>query len=93
MEHHHDVANMAPSDSSGSLDSIIQQITTSNNIRTLDQTLRNSLPKEARETILASMLPGGQDPLAILDPRVNTLGFLYILCALTYCFINYACLN
>ncbi|KAF4581663.1 hypothetical protein EYR40_002674 [Pleurotus pulmonarius] len=72
---------MAPSDSSGSLDSIIQQITTSNNIRTLDQTLRNSLPKEARETILASMLPGGQDPLAILDPRVNTLGFLYILSA------------
>ncbi|KAJ8701401.1 hypothetical protein PTI98_000191 [Pleurotus ostreatus] len=72
---------MAPTDPSGSLDSIIQQITTSNNIRALDQTLRNSLPKEARETILASMLPGGQDPLAILDPRANTLGVLYILSA------------
>jgi COP9 signalosome complex subunit 3 len=70
---------MAPNESSPSLDGILNQITTSNNISALNHTLRNSLPKEARETILASPLASGQDPLSVLDMRANTLGVLYIM--------------
>lgn len=32
------------------------------------------------ESILASVLPGGQDPLSVLDVQANTLGYLFILC-------------
>ncbi|KAF8066863.1 hypothetical protein FPV67DRAFT_1417482 [Lyophyllum atratum] len=71
---------MAPS-SSESLDSIINQITTSNNVAALNHTLRNAIPKESRDTILSSPLANNQDPLTILDMRENTLGVLYILAA------------
>ncbi|RDB18413.1 COP9 signalosome complex subunit 3 [Hypsizygus marmoreus] len=64
-----------------SLDGILNQITTSNNPNALNHTLRNALPKESRDTILASSLSGGQDPLSVLDMRENTLGVLYILAA------------
>ncbi|KAG5649762.1 hypothetical protein H0H81_002140 [Sphagnurus paluster] len=71
---------MAPNPTE-SLDSILQQITTSNNAAALNHTLRNALPKESRDTILASVLGSGQDPLCVLDVRQNTLGVLYILAA------------
>ncbi|GLB41148.1 putative cop9 signalosome complex subunit 3 [Lyophyllum shimeji] len=64
-----------------SLDSIINQITTSNSPAALNHTLRNALPKESRDIILASALSNNQDPLAILDMRENTVGVLYILAA------------
>ena len=70
---------MAPSDSSVSLDNIINQITTSNNILVLNHTLRNAIPKESRDTIFSSPLAGGQDPLSVLDMKQNTLGVLYIM--------------
>jgi COP9 signalosome complex subunit 3 len=70
---------MAPSDASVSLDSIINQITTSNNPAALNHNLRNAIPKESRDTILSSPLAGGQDPLTVLDMRQNTLGVLYIM--------------
>lgn len=69
---------MAP-DNYTSLDTILNQITTSNSSAALAHTLRNAIPKEARETILSSMLSGGQDPLSVLDVRQNTLGVLWIL--------------
>ncbi|KAF7302354.1 PCI domain-containing protein [Mycena chlorophos] len=64
-----------------SLDRILQEITTTTNVAALNQTLKNSLPKESRDTILSSALASGQDPLSILDARQNTLGALYILSA------------
>ncbi|KAF8219143.1 hypothetical protein L208DRAFT_1418768 [Tricholoma matsutake] len=72
---------MAPGDGSVSLDSIINQITTATNAVTLNHNLRNTIPKESRDTILSSALAGGQDPLGVLDMRQNTLGVLYIMSA------------
>ncbi|KAJ7508411.1 hypothetical protein B0H11DRAFT_1964831 [Mycena galericulata] len=70
---------MAPE--SLSLDRILGEITTTNNILALNHTLKNGLPKESRETILSSPLASGQDPLSVLDLRQNTLGVLYIMSA------------
>ncbi|KAJ7644431.1 hypothetical protein FB45DRAFT_784475 [Roridomyces roridus] len=70
---------MAPD--SLSLDRILTEITTTNNLPALNHTLKNGLPKESRETILSSPLASGQDPLLVLDLRQNTLGVLYILSA------------
>ncbi|KAJ7126567.1 hypothetical protein C8R43DRAFT_1028476 [Mycena crocata] len=70
---------MAPD--SLSLDRILTEITTTNNLAALNHTLKNGLPKESRETILSSPLASGQDPLTVLDLRQNTLGVLYILSA------------
>lgn len=62
------------------LDTLIAQITSSNSPRELNNYLRN-IPNDTREVVLASTLSSGQDPLGILDVRVNTLGVLYILSA------------
>lgn len=69
---------MAPSDTQ-TLDSIVTSITTVTSITALAHTLRNSIPKEARDVILSSSMSGGQDPLSVLDFRANTLGVLFIL--------------
>ncbi|KAJ7135304.1 hypothetical protein C8R46DRAFT_1114206 [Mycena filopes] len=70
---------MAPD--SLSLDRILNEITTTTNLASLNHTLRNGLPKESRETILSSPLASAQDPLLVLDMRENTLGVLYIMSA------------
>ena len=62
-----------------SIDRVLTEITSTNNISALNQTLRGFTPKDARESILSSLLPGGQDPLGVLDIQRNTLGILYIL--------------
>ncbi|TFK72318.1 hypothetical protein BDN72DRAFT_792512 [Pluteus cervinus] len=72
---------MAPGDIHHTLDQVLNQITTANSIAALSVTLRNNLPRETRDAILASSLSGGQDPLSVLDMRVNTLGVLYIMSA------------
>jgi COP9 signalosome complex subunit 3 len=61
------------------LDTLIAQFTTSTNTRQINDFLKN-IPNDTREVILASTLSSGQDPLGILDVRVNSLGVLYILC-------------
>ena len=61
------------------LDNLFSDITTSNNPIALNHTLRNCAPKDIRDTILASTLSNGQDPLSVLDVRSNTIGILYIL--------------
>ncbi|KAG6840314.1 hypothetical protein C0991_007464 [Blastosporella zonata] len=65
------------------MDTILNQITTSNNAVALNHTLRKTLPKDptARDLTLASPLSSGQDPLSVLDMRENTLGALWILAA------------
>ncbi|KAI0350548.1 hypothetical protein OH77DRAFT_1463574 [Trametes cingulata] len=64
-----------------SLDDVFNQITSTSSPGSLHHYLKSFAPKEVRDTILASTLSSGQDPLAILDPQRNTLGFLYILSA------------
>ena len=61
------------------LDNIFSDIITSNNSIALNHTLRNCAPKDIRDTILASTLSNGQDPLSVLDVTRNTIGILYIL--------------
>ena len=74
-------AKMAHAGASGhglpSLDDVLTQITT--NAQHLASYLKTFAPRDVRETILASTLGSGQDPLTVLDPQTNTLGFLYIL--------------
>ena len=62
-----------------SLDDVLTHITTATNPNTLNHYLKSFAPKDVRETILASTLGSGQDPLTVLDPSRNTLGYLYIL--------------
>ncbi|KAG6819781.1 hypothetical protein H0H93_008696 [Arthromyces matolae] len=64
-----------------SLDAVLNQITTSNNADALNSYLKSNLSKDTRDTILASLLSSGQDPLTVLDMRQNTLGVLWILAA------------
>ena len=64
-----------------SLEDIITRITgaqTIPDILNLQAYLTSSLNKHT-EGVLASILQGGQDPLALLDPVTNTLGYLWIL--------------
>ncbi|THH22530.1 hypothetical protein EUX98_g8166 [Antrodiella citrinella] len=66
------------------LDQIFTDITTIDDPKTLNDKFKSFTLKETRDTILSSMLGGGQDPLSILDPERNTIGFLYILVARLY---------
>ena len=68
---------------SSSLDDVLNRITTSDNLSSLNGFLKSFTPKESRETILSSTLGSGQDPLDVLDPQRNTLGYLYILYVLS----------
>jgi COP9 signalosome complex subunit 3 len=61
------------------MDSVLHLITTADSIEVLNYNLRTALAREIRNTVLASMLASGQDPLSVLDMRANTLGILYIL--------------
>ena len=64
-----------------SLGDVLTRITSESNPQSLNAYLKTFAPKDVRETILASILPGSQDPLSVLDPQHNTLGCLYILYA------------
>ncbi|KAJ3736692.1 hypothetical protein DFJ43DRAFT_518661 [Lentinula guzmanii] len=79
---------MAPD--SQSIDGLVQQITTSNNLEALAHTLRTSgtSGRDVREFILASSMSSGQDPLSVLDLRNNTLGVMYILSARLNIYLN-----
>jgi len=63
------------------LESVITEITTATSPKSLLVSLRNFAKRDIGDAILASTLGGGQDPLSILDPYVNTMGYLYILSA------------
>lgn len=64
------------------MEAIIQEIIGTPNPGQLQPKLKDFKPnKETRDQILAGMLPSGEDPLSLLDPAANTLGYLYILTA------------
>ncbi|KAJ4490204.1 hypothetical protein J3R30DRAFT_3419999 [Lentinula aciculospora] len=75
---------------SQSIDGLVQQITTSDDLEALAHTLRTpgASGRDVREFILASSLSSGQDPLSVLDLRINTLGVLYILSARLNIYLN-----
>jgi COP9 signalosome complex subunit 3 len=80
------------SEGSHSIDNVVDQITNSNNISALNHGIRHALPKEIRETVLASALSSGQDPLSVLDVRENTLGVLYIMQVFALCKMVIKCM-
>ncbi|KAG1839362.1 hypothetical protein F4604DRAFT_1885307 [Suillus subluteus] len=59
--------------------SIVATITSASSPSQLNQYLRSCTSKDVKEVLLASILPGSQDPLALLNARDHTLGMLYIL--------------
>ena len=64
--------------SSATLEEILTRCanaTTANDIQSLSTYLKAS----AKDTVLASLAQGGQEPLTLLDPGINTLGYIYIL--------------
>lgn len=64
------------------LATIVQHITNAQpaQLSSLAHTLKTfAQGEDQRDAILGGLLPGAQDPLAILNPGVNTLGYLYIL--------------
>lgn len=70
----------APAPAPVSLTEVIQQVAASSvNHNSVAQILRTFAPTEVREIVLASLLPGPQDPLALLDIRAHTLLLLFIL--------------
>ena len=65
------------------IEALLQQIVASNNDAALAGTLLNSLgTPDARESILSSLTPAGEDPLDALDAAQHTIGSLFILCVL-----------
>ncbi|KAH8115983.1 hypothetical protein DFH11DRAFT_1876551 [Phellopilus nigrolimitatus] len=74
-------SSTASGSSQVSLDSVLGEITTTQDDVQLNNVLRNYATKETREMIYASFLAGGQDPLSVLDVQNNTLGYLYLLSA------------
>ena len=62
-----------------SLDDILAYIVSGPPPSTLNDRLATVAKKEYGEAVFASVLHGGQDPLAALDPARNTIGYLYIL--------------
>lgn len=61
------------------LEAVVADITTTTSSQHLLTSLRSLIKRDVGETILASLMPGGQDPLSVLDTHVNTLGYLFIL--------------
>jgi hypothetical protein len=62
------------------LESLLQQIVTSNSPPALASTLRNAVgTAEAREEVLAGLTSAGADPLEALDVAQHTIGALFIL--------------
>lgn len=62
-----------------SLEDVVTAATTVNDAAALSMGLRAFLKRDVAEPMLASMLPNDQDPLALLNPHENTLGYLFIL--------------
>ncbi|CAG8704261.1 16695_t:CDS:2, partial [Acaulospora colombiana] len=61
------------------LEDIVTAATTIPDQGVLAQGLKSFLKRDVAEAILASSLPNNEDPLAVLDPRSNTIGYIYIL--------------
>jgi len=70
-----------PGDHTNAVEGLIQEIAGATSPSALNARLKDFKPKEAREQLLASILPSGEDPLSLLDPEQNTIGCLYILVA------------
>lgn len=71
-------AAAAASATNVNIETLLQEIKQSTNQSTLNTFLKG-IPKDARESHLSSLLPGGQDPLEQLDPAQHTIGYLHIL--------------
>ncbi|KIM24188.1 hypothetical protein M408DRAFT_331937 [Serendipita vermifera MAFF 305830] len=64
-----------------SLEDVVTAATTVSDAATLSMALKAFLKRDVAEPTLASMLANDQDPLALLNPLENTIGYLFILTA------------
>ena len=72
------------------LETVLQQIASSNSGPALVNALLNFLPNpEARENVFASTTSAGADPLEALDVAQHTIGILFILCVFFAFFFEY----
>lgn len=62
-----------------SLEDVVSAATTITDPGKLASSLKGFLKRDIAEHLLASLLPNDEDPLDMLDPKTNTLGYLYIL--------------
>ena len=70
------------------LETVLQQVVSSNGGPALANALLNFLPNaEAREIVFASRTPEGADPLEALDMAQHTIGILFILCVFSSPFL------
>jgi len=75
------------------LETVLQQIVSSNGGPALANALLNFLPNpEAREIVFVSTTPAGADPLEALDMAQHTIGILFILCVF-FAFFSNICLR
>ncbi|KAF9553594.1 hypothetical protein CPC08DRAFT_224462 [Agrocybe pediades] len=72
---------MSTTNTTPTIDLVVSQITTSNNIESLSYNFKTAINRDINESVLSSALANGQDPLSVLDLRTHTLGVLYILSA------------
>ena len=61
------------------LEDVVTAATTINDPAVLASALKTFLKRDVAEHLLASSLPNDVDPLSVLNPNANTLGYLYIL--------------
>ena len=69
------------------LEHLVQFLLTTQNPQAVLQRLKTISKADSREQLIAGVLPSGQDPLDILDPEAQTLGYLYILLSVSYCMV------
>lgn len=61
------------------VDTLVAQAVGGVDTATISKLLRDTAPKDSRDSALISMLATGEDPLRVLDPVQHTLVYLHIL--------------
>lgn len=76
-----DTAAAGPTEELNTIDRVVQFLLSTEKKATAIQTELSALK---RDVMLTNTLESGEDPLAVLDPENNTLGYLYILLSIVF---------
>jgi hypothetical protein len=85
------VSDAPPPQHDLTIDAVLHRIVALSTAGEYEQLASNLRDLLAREAVFVQSTSSGEDPLRSLDPTVHTLGMLYILCVITYCFELGAC--
>ncbi|KAF9479877.1 hypothetical protein BDN70DRAFT_878305 [Pholiota conissans] len=72
---------MSSSSGTTHIDSIFAQVTSAPNTTAVHQIFKAATSRDSQDSLFASFLSDGQDPLPLLDPRIHGLALLYFLSA------------